>query len=84
MLSIAPQSHSKKLVSWFPMFIPIDTPLFARLISLNYSYVNKGDKVVVDIWRRTDQKRVWYEWTVVSPIHTCIHNVNGKYQWIGL
>ena len=48
------------------------------------SYVHKGERVVVNLWRRTDKKRVWYEWAVVSPIQTQIHNVNGRGQWIGL
>lgn len=51
---------------------------------MSCSYVKKGDIVRFRIWRRTDKKRVWYEWAVVAPIVTKIHNVNGKGQWIGL
>lgn len=41
MISIAPQSHSPGMFSWFPLFIPLATPL----------RVNVGDNVVINIWR---------------------------------
>jgi protein arginine N-methyltransferase 5 len=28
--------------------------------------------------------QVWYEWCLVSPTHTPIHNPNGRSQFIGL
>lgn len=73
------------LVSWFPLFIPINHPLYSWLFKIIIiSYVSKGELIRFKIWRRTDQKRVWYEWAVIDPIVTSIHNVNGKAQWIGL
>lgn len=48
------------------------------------SYVTKGETIRVHLWRRKDEKRVWYEWAVVAPIRTKIHNVDGKGQWIGM
>ena len=83
-LSIVPQTHSTNLVSWFPFFFPITQPLYVFSYNILFSYVNKGSKIVLKIWRRSDQKRVWYEWAVLAPIVTKIHNINGKAQWIGL
>lgn len=33
-MSIVPSTHSMDLNSWFPLFIPIDTPLYDLAISL--------------------------------------------------
>lgn len=41
MISIAPQSHSPGMFSWFPLFIPLAVPL----------RVNVGDNIVINIWR---------------------------------
>ena len=67
------------LVSWFPLFIPISTPLWWSV-----GRVRRGETIRVHLWRRKDEKRVWYEWAVVAPIRTKIHNVDGKGQWIGM
>lgn len=48
------------------------------------SHVKKGDTIVLQVWRRCEKSRVWYEWTVTAPIRTKIHNVNGKGQVMGL
>ena len=49
--------------------------------------------VDVLFWRCTDERKVWYEWSVI-PVSTegrevvgqasLIHNVGGKSSWIGL
>ena len=83
-MSIAPRSHSMDLVSWFPLFIPISTPLWWSVGRVRSSYVTKGETIRVHLWRRKDEKRVWYEWAVVAPIRKKIHNVDGKGQWIGM
>jgi len=41
MLSIAPQSHTPGMQSWFPLFIPLAQPV----------RVKKGDVITVHIWR---------------------------------
>lgn len=59
MLSTRPDSNeasSKDMLSWFPMWFPLSTPL----------YITEGSEVDVSMWRLTDGKRVWYEWTVES------------------
>ena len=45
-------SKSEGMISWFPIYFPLRTPL----------YVPDGGELVVSMWRRTDDRRVWYEW----------------------
>lgn len=40
-LSINPQSFTKDMFSWFPLFIPLATPI----------RVNEGDVITFAIWR---------------------------------
>ncbi|KAJ3027243.1 UNVERIFIED_CONTAM: Protein arginine N-methyltransferase 5 [Siphonaria sp. JEL0065] len=83
-LSINPATHSPDMHSWFPIFFPIQTPVYLR----------KGENVDVLFWRCTDERKVWYEWAVV-PVDAgsgegvvgganLIHNVGGRSSWIGL
>ncbi|KAK8810593.1 hypothetical protein WA158_007168 [Blastocystis sp. Blastoise] len=73
-MSIVPETHSTNMFSWFPLYIPIKTPID----------VEEGDTIIVSVWRKTGNGKVWYEWCIVSPTITIIHNSNGKHQWIGL
>ena len=45
---------SKDMISWFPIFFPLKTPL----------YVPDGAEMEVSMWRQTDDRTVWYEWAV--------------------
>ncbi|KAG0363712.1 hypothetical protein BG005_008082 [Podila minutissima] len=81
MLSINPETHSPGMFSWFPIYFPVKTPL----------YVPAHSQVVLDFWRLTDTRKVWYEWRVsckmegVGEIHsTPIYNVGGRSSSIGL
>jgi len=73
-LSIAPHSHSPGLFSWFPLFIPLTTPL----------RVNAGETITVCVWRCVSATKVWYEWCLTSPICTPVQNSNGSSYWVGL
>jgi protein arginine N-methyltransferase 5 len=73
-LSIEPSTHTHNMFSWFPLFIPLATPLTVRA----------GDIVTVCIWRRVDARKTWYEWCLTSPICTPIQNSGGASYWIGL
>ncbi|CAG9110514.1 unnamed protein product [Plutella xylostella] len=69
MISIVPSTHSPGMISWFPVFIPIQTPL----------RVSKGDTITATFWRCVDSRRVWYEWTArVGARTTPLHNTNGR------
>eukprot|EP01041_Mallomonas_annulata_P008129 gene8129-16686_t len=73
-LSIEPTTHSPGMFSWFPLYIPLCIPV----------RVMEGDIVTAHIWRCIDERRVWYEWCLSSPIATGIQNPNGRSYWIGL
>ncbi|CAH0722432.1 unnamed protein product, partial [Brenthis ino] len=69
MISIVPSTHSPGMISWFPVFIPIKTPV----------RVKKGDVIKATFWRCVNARRVWYEWIVEVGDHiTPLHNPNGR------
>ena len=54
-LSTCPDQYSVGMFSWFPLYLPLDTPLS----------VPAGATVRVHLWRKVDPDRsVWYEWAV--------------------
>ncbi|XP_063986507.1 protein arginine N-methyltransferase 5 [Diachasmimorpha longicaudata] len=73
-LSIVPDSHSKGMLSWFPIFFPIREPI----------QLKAGDEIKVHFWRRCTSKNVWYEWTLSKPVPVAIHNPNGRSSTIEL
>ena len=75
MISINPETKSEGMFSWFPLYVPLKVPMKVKL----------RDEIVVDMWRCTDEKKVWYEWCAeTSSGVSNIHNTNGRSQWIGL
>ncbi|GMH75084.1 hypothetical protein TrST_g5002 [Triparma strigata] len=79
-ISIAPQTFSVGMFSWFPLFFPLRDPVF----------LPPGCTAGVNIWRLGDGKKIWYEWSVdimkegslVSS--TPVHNPNGRSYQVGL
>ncbi|KAK3386979.1 methyltransferase-like protein [Podospora didyma] len=56
-ISILPDQidrKSKDMISWFPIFFPLKTPL----------YFPTDTELEVSMWRQTDDTKVWYEWMV--------------------
>ncbi|KAE8391913.1 PRMT5 arginine-N-methyltransferase-domain-containing protein [Aspergillus alliaceus] len=47
-------SKSANMISWFPIYFPLKTPL----------NVPSNGEVVVTMYRQTDDRKVWYEWMV--------------------
>ncbi|CAK3871551.1 arginine N-methyltransferase [Lecanosticta acicola] len=45
---------SKDMISWFPIFFPLKTPIF----------IPNDSEIEVSIWRQTDDRKVWYEWFI--------------------
>ncbi|KAK3677981.1 hypothetical protein LTR78_002076 [Recurvomyces mirabilis] len=45
---------SKDMISWFPIFFPLKTPI----------YVPDDAEMEVSMWRQTDDRKAWYEWIV--------------------
>ncbi|CAM9392438.1 unnamed protein product, partial [Scytosiphon promiscuus] len=73
-ISIVPKTFSEGMFSWFPLYIPLRTPVVLK----------PGDKVSAHFWRCTSSTKVWYEWALTSPTPSPIHNPNGRSYWIGL
>ncbi|KAL5341601.1 PRMT5 arginine-N-methyltransferase-domain-containing protein [Aspergillus crustosus] len=47
-------SKSANMISWFPIYFPLKTPL----------NVPDNGEIVVTMYRQTDDRKVWYEWMV--------------------
>jgi len=73
-LSTNPDEHTPGMYSWFPIFFPLRDPV----------QVPAGGTIRAQMWRRGDAHKIWYEWAVVSPQVTCIHNVGGRSSHVGL
>ena len=67
-LSTHPMTHTPGMASWFSMFIPVSTPV----------QVKAGQKIDVNVWRCVGPRKVWYEWSITSPVITHIHNQKGR------
>ncbi|KAF2842358.1 arginine N-methyltransferas-like protein [Patellaria atrata CBS 101060] len=48
------ESKSKDMISWFPIFFPLKTPV----------YIPDNSELEISMWRQTDDRKVWYEWLV--------------------
>ncbi|XP_049813018.1 protein arginine N-methyltransferase 5 isoform X1 [Schistocerca nitens] len=73
-LSIVPETHTKGMFSWFPIFFPLREPVHLRA----------GEQLEVHFWRLSNKKSVWYEWCVTKPTPGPVHNPNGRSYTIGL
>jgi protein arginine N-methyltransferase 5 len=50
------EAKSRDMISWFPIFFPLRTPV---------SFPDNSE-LKLTIWRNTDDRKVWYEWHVES------------------
>ncbi|OAG12489.1 Skb1 methyltransferase [Paraphaeosphaeria sporulosa] len=48
------EAKSKDMISWFPIFFPLRTPV----------HLPSNSELEVSMWRQTDDRKVWYEWLV--------------------
>jgi protein arginine N-methyltransferase 5 len=84
LISTRPSSFSTGMFSWFPLYFPLKEPI----------HVPYGTKVCLNVWRRGDSSRVWYEWSVevvlptndadVLLVTSGIHNPNGRSYFVSL
>ena len=74
MISINPETHSRGMFSWFPIFFPLCTPI----------KLSQGDELELHFWRINNAKQVWYEWCITKPVAVPIHNPTGRSYTIGL
>ncbi|ODQ52096.1 Skb1 methyltransferase [Saitoella complicata NRRL Y-17804] len=78
------EAKSKDMISWFPIFFPLKTPIC----------LPRNSSVDITIWRETDGRKVWYEWLTESFMGTGhsrvllgtsdLHNPGGRSSNIGL
>ena len=73
-LSIVPESYSKGMFSWFPIYFPLQSPVLLK----------PNTNLDVHFWRLVDDKRVWYEWCVTNPVVTNIANNNASSSHMSL
>eukprot|EP00884_Botryococcus_braunii_P016344 jgi/Botrbrau1/3393/Bobra.0337s0034.1 len=73
-LSTNPSSHTPDMFSWFPIYFPLQTPM----------YCPAGAPIAVQMWRCLSPHKVWYEWSITSPQVCPIHNVNGRSSYVGM
>ncbi len=68
-ISTNPQNCTRQMMSWFPMYFPIEKPVTVRA----------GERVKSTMWRCSSKRRreVWYEWALVSPVVSKVHNDSG-------
>ncbi|KAM5444036.1 putative type II protein arginine methyltransferase [Microsporum ferrugineum] len=52
-------AKSKDMISWFPIYFPLKSPL----------YVPENSDIVLTMFRQTDDRKVWYEWFVEVFMH---------------
>ncbi|KAF1923983.1 protein arginine N-methyltransferase HSL7 [Didymella exigua CBS 183.55] len=62
-------AKSKDMISWFPIFFALKTPM----------HLPAGSELEVSMWRQTDDRRVWYEWLAESFM-----TVNGQRIKLGV
>lgn len=67
-LSTHPMTHTPGMASWFSMFIPLASPVQVR----------RGERIEVNVWRCVGPRKVWYEWSLTSPVVTHVHNQKGR------
>lgn len=73
-LSIVPESYSEGMFSWFPIYFPIREPVV----------LPGGSNLELHFWRLVDSHKVWYEWSITSPVPIPIHNPKARSYFIGL
>ena len=73
-ISTDPATESIGMFSWFPLYLPLRHPVL----------VPDDGVVSVQFWRHVTAQKVWYEWALLEPHVSPIHNPNGRSAYIGL
>jgi protein arginine N-methyltransferase 5 len=73
-LSTHPSTHTPGMFSWFPIFFPVREPLLLAA----------GEPVAAHVARVCGRHKVWYEWAVVAPVASPVHNAGGRSYYVGL
>ena len=73
-MSTHPPTATVGMVSWFPAFLPLKDPVL----------VAAGETVTVHVARRCEKAKIFFEWTLLKPLVSCVHNKSGTSHSIGL
>jgi type II protein arginine methyltransferase len=73
-MSIHPPSQTQNMVSWFPGFLPLTTPV----------HVCAGQILELLVERHSSSDKMWIEWTVLSPTLQPTENARGLVHSVGL
>ncbi|DAA73013.1 TPA_exp: Uncharacterized protein A8136_4938 [Trichophyton benhamiae CBS 112371] len=63
-------AKSKDMISWFPIYFPLKSPL----------YIPENSDIVLTMFRQTDDRKVWYEWFVEVFMHQSGIGLRGGSQ----
>lgn len=67
-ISIHPDRHTQAMQSWYSIYFPLPEPVT----------LEKNDRVELAFWRKFDEKKVWYEYQLISPKESEVINLDGK------
>ena len=76
LMSTNPRTHTVGMFSWFPIYFPLRPEHIM-------TDVKKGDDIEIAMWRRANKTSVWYEYAIVQPRASRIHNFEGWVHKIG-
>eukprot|EP00927_Polykrikos_kofoidii_P033018 TRINITY_DN27973_c0_g1_i1.p1 TRINITY_DN27973_c0_g1~~TRINITY_DN27973_c0_g1_i1.p1 ORF type:complete len:614 (-),score=97.76 TRINITY_DN27973_c0_g1_i1:78-1919(-) len=72
-VSISPETYSEGMSCWFPIYFPLRMPVNLK----------QGQQLKSHWWRCSNDRKVWYEWTVSEPSPQMVHNPGGRSYYIG-
>ncbi len=74
-LSTVPHSHTPAMHSWFPLFLPLPSPVVVEC-------EGGGGVITLHLWRCAERGggrgRVWYQWALQHPCAGPMQNSGGK------
>jgi protein arginine N-methyltransferase 5 len=74
MISTRPETETPDMEGWSTFYFPLLHPL----------EVPRGGEIRAAFFRERDQRRVWYEWVVLAPGLSQIHNAGGRTEVMSL
>lgn len=77
---IHPKRHSPGLMTWGPILFPLRTPVRVtpKTTVGSGAYANGEVRVSFAMWRVCNEQKVWYEWALLEPQITEVHNQGGR------
>ena len=73
---IHPKRHSPGLMTWGPILFPLRMPIRVTPKSMPGGGVEA--RVTLAMWRVCNEQKVWYEWALLEPQITEVHNPGGR------